>query len=465
MFCFYYNMNDNEIKFTKNSIYRLRIDDMNSFGAGVSRIGKMVVFVQNAVTGDLCDVKIIKVAKNYLVGRIEKLIEASPVRINSDCPMSRRCGGCVYRNVTYSHELERKRNTVESLMRKAGLDVRVREPLHGDPDGYRNKAQYPVGRAANGSVSIGFYAGKTHEIINMTELCRLQPEIFGRIVEFLRKFLTENKIEPYDESTGRGIVRHIYLRRAWSTGKVMVCVVVTAKFDKSHRLAKEIMSQFDEISGVLLNYNPENTNVVLGKKFELLAGEAELHDELCGRKFSFAPDSFWQVNRDMASVLYKKAGELADIKPGEKVLDLFCGIGSVGQSICEKTTKLYGIEIVPAAVENAKKNAAANGFSDAEYLCLDADDPDSMRRELLKIGQDLDVIILDPPRGGCSPELLRLVSENTNARIVYISCGPDTLARDLAILVKLGYKTSDISTVDLFPRTGHIESVCLIERK
>ena len=167
----------------------------------------------------------------------------------------------------------------------------------------------------------------------------------------------------------------------------------------------------------------------------------------------------------MAAVLYKKAGELADIKPGEKVLDLFCGIGSVGQSICEKTTKLYGIEIVPAAVENAKKNAAANGFSDAEYLCLDADDPDSMRRELVKIGQDLDVIIFDPPRGGCSPELLRLVSENTNARIVYISCGPDTLARDLAILVKLGYKTSDISTVDLFPRTGHIESVCLIERK
>ena len=460
-----------EIK--KNSIHRLKITDMNNLGAGIARLtppensnGELsekpiVVFVQGGVTGDLADVKIIKTAKNYLVGRIETLVEPSEFRVDPGCPVSKRCGGCVYRNVTYEHELECKRRAVENEMRKNHIEVEVEPPLHGSPDGYRNKAQYPVGRTKDGRIAIGFYAQRTHEIIDLPTNCRLQPEVFGRITEFLRDFLEKNRIEPYDELTGQGIVRHLYLRRSESTGKVMVCIVAARRFRKIEQFAAEITEKIPETGSVWLNLNERNTNVVLGESFEQIAGE-ELCDELCGKKFTISPGSFWQVNRRMAEVLYTEAGRLANIKKGERVLDLFCGIGSVGQAICPVGTKLTGIEIVPAAVENARKNALANGFPDAEYICLDAGDSESVEREIRRIGARVDVILLDPPRGGCDRKLLEILSEYTPARVVYISCGPDTLARDLAVMRGLGYEIGAVKTVDLFPRTGHIESLVLL---
>ena len=451
-------------KFTKNSIYRLKITDITNQGMGVARLGGMVVFVQNGCTGDEADVKIIKTAKNYLVGRIENLIVPSPFRCEPGCPVSKRCGGCVYRNVTYEHELELKKRLVEAEFRKNHLDLTVGFPLHGDPDGYRNKAQYPIGRTKDGKIAIGFYAQKTHEIVDMRENCRLQPEIFGEIVEFTRKFLDENEIEPYDELTGKGIIRHLYLRRSETEDRVMVCLVAARKFGKIGAFAERIMAEIPKVVSVWLNINPKSTNVVLGKEYEKIAG-GELVDRILNRKFTISPASFWQVNRKMCEVLYNVAGELADIKTGEKVLDLYCGIGSVGQSICPPGAKLIGVEIVPEAVENARKNAVANGFSDAEYYCVDATDEEAMGRELERIGGELDVILLDPPRSGCSPELLRKVRKCTTARIVYISCGPDTLARDLYLMKELGYEISGAKTVDLFPRTGHVETVVLLSRE
>lgn len=456
-------MNKINNTFTKNSIYRLNVTDMNGMGAGIARLDGMVVFVQGGCTGDEVDARIIKITKNYLVARIEKLIKPSEYRIESNCPVSKRCGGCVYRNITYEYELECKRRAVEAEMRKNHLDIKVLPPLHGSPDGYRNKAQYPVGRGKDGSIAIGFYAQRSHEIIDLDENCRLQPEIFANIAAFLKKFMRENDIEPYDELTQKGIVRHLYLRRSESTEGVMVCIVATKKFDKLNLFAKELTEAIPEVISVWLNINDKNTNVVLGKHYEKLIGE-ELKDELCGRRFEISPSSFWQVNRKMAEVLYDLAGELADIKPGQKVLDLFCGIGSVGQSICKEGTKLIGIEIVPEAVENARKNALRNGFSDAEYACIDAGDKNAVEKEIKKLGSELDLMILDPPRGGCAPELLELLAKYTKSDIVYISCGPDTLARDLAIMQQYGYNIGDAHTVDLFPRTGHVETVCLLSK-
>lgn len=441
---------------------------MNTLGSGVAKLpcddsaDGIIVFVQGGCTGDVVDAKIIKVAKNYLVARIENIIEPSPYRITSTCPVSKRCGGCVYRNVTYEHELECKRRAVEAEMRKNNLDLTVHFPLCGNPDGYRNKAQYPVGIAKDGSVVVGFYAPKTHEITALSKNCMLQPEIFGKAAEFLREFLTKNNIAPYDELTGKGIVRHLYLRKSESTGQIMVCVVATKKFKEIELFAKEITLKIPEVVSVWLNINDRVTNVVLGKSFEKICGD-DLTDTLCGRKFTISPSSFWQVNRTMAEKLYQLAGKLANIKPGQRVLDLFCGIGSVGQSICPQDTKLYGIEIVPEAVENAKANAKANGFFDAEYTCLDASDKNAVENAIAKLGK-LDLVILDPPRGGCSPELIEILAKYEQNRIVYISCGADTLARDLAHFSTLGYEIGELHTVDLFPRTGHVETVCLLSK-
>lgn len=458
--------NDKREKFEKNSILRVRIDDMNNLGSGVGRIGGMVVFVPGACTGELLDVKLIKIAKSYLVGRTERIVEPSPYRVKADCPASKRCGGCVYRNVSYQYELDCKRRTVEACMRKNGLDVEVLPPIYGEPDRYRNKAQYPVGRAKDGSIAIGFYAGKTHEIIDVREGCRLQPEIFGKIADHFRDYLTAHKIQPYDELTGKGTVRHLYLRRSESTGRVMVCVVLTGRADWMSGFASGLRDAIPEVSCVYANINADITNVVLGEEYIHISGEEKLTDRLCGREFSFSPASFWQVNRPMAEKLYKVAGELADIRPGERVLDLFCGIGTVGMSICPPETRLTGIEIVQAAVDNAKENAEKNSFTNADFICVDASDPTAVERELARLESDggIDLIFLDPPRKGCSPELLRLISERTDARIVYISCGPDTLARDMALLRGLGYQSSAVRTVDLFPRTGHIESVVLLSK-
>ena len=460
----------------KNDIAVMTVTDINNLGCGVGRINGVVTFVSGGCTGDELEVRLIKVTSDYNVGKIEKIIKPSPYRVDPGCSAAKRCGGCVYRYVDYGHEVELKRARVAASMKKAGLELEVRDVLHtGELDGYRNKAQYPVGEVRFGkgdnarrTTAVGFYAEKSHEIIpciGEDGFCRLQPVIFGEIADFVRIYMDENKIPAYDELTGKGTVRHLYLRRSETEGEVMVCFVVNGENSKMDGLSKAVHNRFPEVSSIYLNINTQNTNVVLGSVWKLLYGKERFTDKLCGRTFEISPQSFWQVNRKAAEMLYSKAAELADIKPGERVLDLFCGIGTVGMSICSTDVKLYGIEIVPEAVENARRNAALNGFDSAEYICCDASDPDSFENELRRIAADgLDCVIFDPPRKGCTPELLSLVCELAPKRIVYISCNPDTLARDIALLSH-SYGCESVTPVDMFPRTGHCEAVTLLTRK
>ncbi len=459
----------------KNDIANITITDINNLGCGVGRINGVVTFVAGACTGDELVVKLIKVTSDYNVAKIERIVKASPYRVDPGCAAAKRCGGCVYRYVTYDHELELKRNRVIMAMKKAGLDIEVGDVLHtGVLDGYRNKAQYPVGRMTLGKgqdavtrTAIGFYAEKSHDIIPCVSedgSCRLQPAVFGEIADFVRVWMDEHKLAAYDEVSGKGIVRHLYLRRSETTGEVMVCLVVTKNVSELASLACALCGRFECIASLYVNVNKKNTNVVLGNEYHLLYGEKRLKDKLCERTFQISPQSFWQVNRRAAELLYNKAAELADIRPGERVLDLFCGIGTVGMSVCTPDVKLFGIEIVPEAVENAKRNAALNGFDTAEFVCSDAADPADFDGHLTRIAQvGLDAVILDPPRKGCSQELLYRLCELAPKRIVYISCNPDTLARDIAAVAEK-YRCERVTPVDMFPRTGHVETVCLLSK-
>ena len=449
----------------KNSLHTLRVTDMNNLGAGVGRIDNIVTFVQGGCTGDLAEVKIIKSASAYLVARIERLIEPSPHRAASDCAQSKRCGGCVFRGITYEHELELKRGFVESAMKKAGVEVSVGQVrATGVIEGYRNKAQLPVGAVSLGKgeatrteAAVGFYAERTHEIIPLGEdtPCRLNPDVFSRIAAFVCDWMSRNNIKPYDEQKHTGTIRHLYLRRSETMGEVMLCVVSRIRFERMDELAGVIREAFPEVVSVWENINPDRTNVVLGREYRLVSGKELLTDKICGRTFEISPESFWQVNRTAAELLYNTAAELAGVRSGERVLDLFCGIGTVGMSICPTDAELYGIEIVPRAVENARRNAALNGFGRAVFSCCDASAPDAIGREIGRIAEGgLDLVILDPPRKGCAPELIDLLASSGCGRIVYISCNPDTLARDLAHFVRLGYAPGEVTPVDMFPHTS-----------
>ena len=444
---------------TKNSIHEITITDINNLGYGVGKIDGIVTFVAGAVTGDELSVKVIKVNKSYLVARIENIIKASEHRRADNCPVGVRCGGCVYRHTSYEHELELKRGYVKACFSKAGVkDIEIAPTrTTGVTDGYRNKAQYPVAMGKKG-IEIGFFATKTHDIVNI-DSCALQPALFGEICAEFKSFMEDFKIKPYDETTGKGSVRHIYLRHAKNTAEVMVCIVInTPGLSRSDELAKRLSLAFPEIKSVMLNVNDKNTNVVLGDTYKCIYGRPYITDMLCGKKFNISAGSFYQVNHDAAELLYNIAKEKADIKPTDVVLDLYCGIGTIGLSIASDARELLGVEIVDEAVECAKENAKLNGVENARFICADAGDP---------FAADLptpDIVILDPPRKGCTRELIDRIAELGINKVVYISCGPDTLARDVAHFIELGYEPDTVVPVDLFPRTGHCECCVLLCR-
>ena len=468
----------------KGATLRVDVIDMNNLGAGIAKVDGAVVFVRGGVTGDVADVEIIKATSSYFVARIVRLVKASEHRIASECPVSNRCGGCVFRNITYDYETEIKRSIVEGAMRRAGLDIGVLPVLTAGRDSrYRNKALYPIGRlriSSNNKKSqkdkhfrsdayipaIGFFADHSHELIPLPGECDclLAPESFGEICEFTRLYITENRVPPYDETTGKGIARHLYLRSSETTGEVMVTLVLTCEAAWITDFAERLMSEFPFVSGVFLNINPEKTNVVLGRDFRLIRGKGVLTDELRGRKFEYSPGSFWQVNRGAAELLLNRAAEMADIHEGDRVLDLFCGIGTVGMAVSPADAELFGIEIVESAVMNARRNAELNGFTRAAFACCDADDPDAVRKALEPFRGSLDVVLTDPPRGGCDQSLIDIIAGLDAKRIVYISCNPNTLARDLVIFREKGLAAEWVQPVDLFQRTGHVETVCLLSK-
>ena len=458
----------------KNDLIRLSVSDLNNRGCGVGHLtgagenDGMTVFVQGAVTGDEVEARVIKVTRGYLVARLETVLAPSPYRADDGCPAARGCGGCVYRNVTYEHELDRKRGYVEAAFRKAGLaDVAV-EPVRttGQTAGYRNKAQYPVAVGRDGKMTAGFFAAETHRVVP-AEHCALQPPVFGDILRHVCRFCDEHGIPAYEEITGRGLLRHVYLRMGAATGEITVCLVINGDcLPGEGDLAAGLCKAFPGVVGVLLNENRENTNVVLGERYRLLAGRPYLEDVLCGLTFRVTPQSFYQVNRGACELLYGIAKERAALTGGELLLDLYCGIGTIGLTMADRAGEVMGMEIVPEAVECAKENARRNGIANATFACGDASDPKGLLKKAAEARGDLTgaVVILDPPRKGTTRELIEGIAEAGIRRVVYVSCNPDTLARDCAVFRENGYGIGTVTPVDLFPRTGHVETVVLLSR-
>jgi len=427
-----------EVTMEKNEIYEITLFDMNNLGNGVGKTEGKTVFVPGGVDGDTLRVRVIKNASDYAVARIEEILSPSVHRISPDCRVSGRCGGCSYRNITYEHELSLKRKYVESAFRKAGLTVKVNETAYGEPGYYRNKVEYPI----SPDLSAGFYAYRTHSVVP-SHGCLLEDRAFAPILAFCRDFFRARGVTAYDESTGKGTLRHIYLRRARATGDTMVCLVINSnRFRCAELFAKELTDNFPAVKTVLLNINTAATNVILSDRFEIIRGDGYIEDVLCGLRFRISAASFWQINHDMAERLYAKAAELADLKDGEKLLDLYCGIGSIGLSIIKDKPRssLLGVEVIPDAVEDAKENAEINRIHNAKFICADAGG------DVLNSGaiEGADVIITDPPRKGCSPALLDKIAAASPRALVYVSCNPDTLARDCRIMQKYGYLVKEV---------------------
>lgn len=452
------------MELTKNQIVPLEITGYTAEGSGVGRYHGIAVFVPLAASGDHLEVRILKVAKTFAYGKIEKIVTASKDRIPADCPQFTRCGGCVYRHISYEAELHAKQQRVQdALERIGGLHFTVMKPIVGaqQPDRYRNKAQLPIGAGPNGEVSLGFYAAHSHRIIDCEE-CLLQPKEFTCAMEAFKEWERKTRDDVYDESTGRGHLRHLFLRKAETTGEIMACVVANGNgVHNEPELAELMEKNVPGLKSVVVNMNRDKTNVILGKKCRTIWGQDYITDELCGLKFRISPMSFYQVNPRQAERLYGIAGEYAELTGKETVLDLYCGTGTIGLSMASKAGQVIGVEIVEQAVEDAKKNAAENGIENAEFLCADA----AKAADMLKNrGVKPDVVVLDPPRKGCDSALIDTVAAMAPQRVVYVSCDPATLARDIRLFALKGFKTMEATPVDMFPRTAHVEAVVLMSR-
>ena len=439
----------------KNDLYTVEIIDMNNLGAGICKIDGKVVFVRGGVTGDKLEIGIIKNLSDYAVARVNKILEPSPIREENACLSFKRCGGCCFRHINYESEKIFKKNYVENAFRKVGLSVKVEDVISsGSPDRYRNKVQYPVGE----NWKIGFFAEHSHDIVEVSD-CLAQDGEFTEILDEIVKFGKENKISTYDFESGKGLVRHIYLRKGRGSGEIMVCLVINGKnIPHSDKLCKSLTERFLNIKSIILNINEKRTNVILGDKNITIWGKDTIEDIFCGLRVKISPRSFYQVNRECAELICKKAAELAELEAGERLVDLFCGIGTIGLSMIKDfpDANLLGVEIIPEAVENAKENAAANGMTNAKFVCGDANSPEIT---------GADVIVVDPPRKGCSSELIKRISDISPSRVIYVSCNPDTLARDCKLFDTEGYKVTKAFAADMFSRTGHVESlVCLTKQ-
>ncbi len=452
----------------KGSELSLLITDLNNLGCGVGRAPDgRAVFVAGAVAGDTVRAQIIKVNKTYLVARLLEVLSPSPDREEGFCEAPASCGGCVYRNLAYEKELALKRSFVEFAFRKAGLfDVTVAPVRHtGGVRGYRNKAEYPITGGKNGLFG-GFYAQKTHRVVP-ADCCALQPAVFGEILRFFCEFYTEKGVAAYDEESGKGLLRHLYLREGKNTGELMVCPVLNGReLPHAMEFVGKLIQKFPQVTSVVINENQKRTNVVLGEKYHTLYGNPYIEDVLCGKRFRVMPASFYQVNHDAAELLYGIAADQTGLSGKGLLLDLYCGAGTIGLSMAERVGELIGIEIVPDAIQCANINKSLNGVKNAHFYCGDAADAEGLLAPVEAQRGTLrpDVVILDPPRKGCDAALLHFLAAREVPRIVYVSCGPDSLARDCAILRELGYDIGTVTPVDLFPRTGHVESVVCLTR-
>ena len=451
----------------KNQILTLRIERLSSDGSGVAHSADgEAVFVPGTAPGDEARVRIVKDCGRYAFGILDELLTPSPDRVPVDCPVAGPCGGCSLRHLDYAAELRAKQESVlDAFRRIGGLEVPVLDILPSpEVDRYRNKVQFPVGVDKNGAPCIGFYAGHTHRIVPCPD-CKLQPGVLNEIGNALCAFFAQQGIRPYDEQSGKGLVRHIFLRRGAHSGQIMVCLVCTrAKLPHAEQLCTALRKQFPAISTILLNVNAKNTNVILGSENHILYGPGYIEDTLCGVPVRLGPLSFYQVNTLAAERLYGVAAQYAQLAPDDTLLDLYCGMGTIGLSMADQCRGLIGVEIVPEAIESAKANAARMGETVAaksRFFCADAG---QAATQLAAEGLHPDIVMLDPPRKGCDEATLSAVVRMAPRRVVYVSCNPATAARDAAWLKKNGYHAEKVQPVDLFPRTKHVEAVLLLTK-
>ena len=446
----------------KNDRLVLTVETLLGNGNGLCRTDEgFVVFVPGAAPGDTIEVHVIKVTKSYAVAKIIEILQPSPKRNRDGCPFSKSCGGCTFQHINYEEECKFKENTVNDALSRIGkLDIRV-EKFYGAKDicYYRNKAVYPIGVNKDGRAVSGFYAQMSHRIVEHDN-CMISNPVFSKIRDGVLEFINDRSISVYNEENGKGLVRSIHLRSTKS-GDISLSLILNGReflsSSMENAFVRYINETFPEVKTILINVNTKNTNVILGDEWRTLFGDGYITDELLGRKFRITPASFWQVNRAQAEVLYSVAKEYAELSGSESLVDLYCGTGSVGLCIAEKNTKLYGVEVVEEAAKDAEYNAKLNGI-DGEFVALPTEN--ALDNDYVK-NLHPNVITVDPPRKGCVGAVEKIAALGAK-RIVYISCDTATLARDLAEFETLGYKTVKVSAVDMFPRTGHVESVALL---
>ena len=448
----------------KNKIYRAEIVDCTGQGSAIAKIDGMVVFVPGGAVGDQCDIKIVKVNRRQAYGRIEKIIVESKHRITPACEKASVCGGCCYQHITYEEELRLKKKKVQDALTRIGhIDLQVSEIIGSEAiENYRNKAQYPVGRDKNGKAITGFYRSRSHEIIP-TERCIIQSRQADEIAALVRAWMDENQVTAYDETTCKGQVRHLYIRTGFATGQALVCLVTTTSNLKAkEQLIEKLTAACPYIVGIVLNIQKKPGNQILGEKIVPLYGQDYLEDVLCGNLFRISPLSFYQVNRTQAEKLYQCAIDFAQLTGQEEVVDLYCGAGTITLALAAHAKRVTGVEVIPQAVENAQENAQLNGVENVRFFCADAGQAAS---RLALQGEKPDVIVIDPPRKGIDPLTIDAMVKMAPKRLVYVSCDPATMARDVQILTQNGYRAEACKAYDLFPRTFHVESVMLMTRE
>ena len=447
------------MELAKNQEHTVTIEGYGEGGMGVARIDGRVVFVHGALRGEKCRVLILKTLKSVAFAKVLEVIEPSSERITPDCPYFPRCGGCTYRHIRYEEELRLKKQRVQdNLSRIGGSDVTVEEILGArDTLRYRNKAQYPVSKDG----AVGFYRARTHEVIECEHCLLVKPEA-DAAAEALREYMQSCRVAGYDEKTGRGLVRHLYVRSN-AAGESLVCVLVNGdKLPKEDRLVTLLRDACPKCTGIVLGTNTKKGNVILGDRYRTLWGSDRLEDTLCGKTFRLSVPSFYQVNRIQAERLYAKAIEFAGLTGQETVLDLYCGAGTITLALSDHAKKVLGAEIVPEAIDDARENAARNGVKNAEFFCGDASD---VAKKLARENLRPDVITVDPPRKGLAADVVESIAEMQPQRVVYVSCDSATMARDVKRLADLGYTAQRACAVDMFPRADHVETVVLLSHK
>ena len=470
----------------KNDCFKLKITDMGVDGEGIGKYDGMTFFVKDALIGDEILARALKLKKNYGYARVEEILTPSPYRVEPRCPIHRQCGGCQIQALSYEKQLEFKGEKVRNnLLRIGGFSEeeldQVMEPTVGmdEPYRYRNKAQFPVGKDKEGNLITGFYASRTHSIIPVTD-CLLGVSENEEILLAVKKYMQKNHIEPYDEKTGKGLIRHVLIRFGFTTKEIMVCLIINGTKLPNQKDLIDALTKVDGMTSISFNVNTRNTNVILGDRTECIWGQAYITDYIHLRKgkdftitdtaiaYQISPQSFYQVNPEQTEKLYSLALEYAGLTGQESVWDLYCGIGTISLFLAQKAKQVYGVEIVPQAIEDARNNASINGITNAEFFVGKAEEVLPEFYESHKGKDDTmsrpDVIVVDPPRKGCDRLCLDTILKMQPARVVYVSCDSATLARDLRILCDGGYELKKVRPVDQFAHTGHVETVCLLSK-